>query len=474
MEEGMNRKIKILYVTAEISPYTNTGGLGEVGRSFPKALMETGNYVVRRVMPLYRGLRSKLKYVTDFSVQMERRFETCVLKKDPNDKAITTYFISNDRYYDRENIYSYDDDGFRFFFFCKAVVEMLKHISFKPDIVHTNDWHTGFLPLLLKKEFPNIKTVYTIHNISYHGFIPESYLNGYLNEEEKIKLGNPEWLNFMKAGIIYSDLVTTVSPGYANEIQIPEHSYGMDALIKDRKNGILGVVNGIDTSVYDPNMEEYITYPYDVNCIERKKMNRTKLREWYGLPDIDIPLLAMVTRLDYAKGIDILLKAIRYSELNTFQLIILGSGKDDYKKMLSDVSSAFGNNIIVDFNYSEALAKKIYAAADIYLMPSLFEPCGLGQMYAMRYGAVPIVNPVGGLKDTVIALEQDAENASGFYMEDWNDTALAKEMKKAITIYHTKEWEKLVRNGMRQEFSWEHSVLEYHKYYEELLSNIGF
>lgn len=470
----MKRKIKLLYVSAEISPYANAGGLGEVGRSLPKALMETGNYEVRRVMPLYQVVKCKLNYITDFTVQMDQGFETCVLKKDSNDMDITTYFITNDRYYFRENIYSYNDDGFRFFFFCKAVVEMLKHISFQPDIIHTNDWHTGFLPLLLKKEFPNIKTVYTIHNISYHGFIPDSYLNGYLKEEEKTKLGYPEWLNFMMAGIIYSDLVTTVSPGYAEEIQIPEQSFAMASMIKERRNGIIGILNGIDTKVYNPNTEEEIPYPYTADCMERKKMNRTRLRESYGLPDNDIPLLAMVTRLDETKGIDLLLKAVSLIELSTFQLIILGSGKPYYQRILSLLSTANADKIVVDFNYSEALAKKIYAAADIYLMPSQLEPCGLGQMYSMRYGAVPIVNPVGGLKDTVIACEQEVKNATGFYMEEWSDKALAKAIRKAIKIYHTKEWKNLVINGMRQEFTWERSVTVYHKYYEELLRDKCF
>lgn len=465
----MKRKIRVLYVTAEISPYANAGGLGEVGRSFPKALAATGNYEVRRAMPLYQGLRSKQEYVTDFSVPLDRGFETCVVKKDPEEKEITTYFMANDRYFYRENIYAYDDDGFRFFFFCKAVVEMLKHIAYQPDIVHTNDWHTGFLPLLLQKDFPNIKTVYTIHNISYHGFIPPSYLDGYLTDEEKAGIGFPKWLNFMKAGIIYSDLVTTVSPGYAMEVQDPELGYGMDSFIKERKNGIVGILNGIDTEVYDPSTDTQIDYPYNEESVERKKWNRTRLRECYGLPDKEIPLIGLVTRLDYSKGIDLLLKAISYSKLNTFQMIILGSGNSYYRGLLSGVSAAYGDNIIVDFNYSEVLAKKIYAAADIYLMPSKFEPCGLGQMYAMRYGAVPIVNPVGGLKDTVIDLEKDAKNATGFYMEDWNERALAKVMKNAIAFYHTREWNKLIMNGMRKEFTWANSVQEYRINYEKLL-----
>ena len=331
----MKRKIKILYVSAEIAPYANVGGLGEVARSYPKALLETGEFEVIRVMPLYRDVKCNLAYVTDFSVPMEQGFETCVVKQDMDEKDIPTYFIANDRYYCRDRIYAYEDDGLRFFFFCQAILQLLKKQYFEPDIVHTNDWHTGFLPLLLKKELPQIKSVYTIHNISYHGFIPASYLKNYLSEEEKIKLGYPQWLNFMKAGILYSDVVTTVSPGYAEEIMSEENSHGMSELLKERRDSIVGILNGIDLKNYSPATDPLIAYPYDMNHLEEKKKNRTYLRNKYGLPDKDIPLLAMVTRLDYTKGIDIVLKAISYSKLSTYQLIILGSGHPYYHGMLS-------------------------------------------------------------------------------------------------------------------------------------------
>ncbi len=465
----MKRKIKILYVSAEIAPYANVGGLGEVARSFPKALVETGEFEVVRVMPLYKNVNCKLQYVADFSVPMDQGFETCVVKQDPQEKDIPTYFITNDRYYVREQIYSYEDDGFRFFFFCQAILQMLKILSFQPDILHTNDWHTGFLPLLLKKEFPQIKSIYTIHNISYHGFIPAAYLKEYLSEAERIKLGYPQWLNFMKAGILYADLVTTVSPGYADEIMLKEYSYGMSELLEERRNRVAGILNGIDTRRYSPATDPMIENPYDWEHLELKKKNRTYLRNKYGLPDTDIPLFAMITRLDYTKGIDILLKAISFSKLSTYQLIILGCGHPYYHGMLSGISTTYGENIVVDFNYSEELAKQIYAAADIYLMPSLFEPCGIGQMYAMRYGAVPLVNPVGGLKDTVISCKQDYNLANGFHMEHWSGEALAKEMEKAIKVYHSKEWKRYVENGMKTEFSWKKSVIEYKKYYEKLM-----
>jgi len=467
----MKRIIKILYVTAEIAPYANAGGLGEVGRSFPKALLEEDDIEVRRVMPLHKSVDRSMKYLIDYPVEMEKGYETCVVKTDPQSIEIPTYFIENDRYFNRDNIYTYEDDGFRYFFFCKAVIEMLKNIPYKPDIIHTNDWHTGFLPMLLKKEFPDIKSVYTIHNISYHGFIPLSYVSGFLSIKEQYQLGWPEWLNFMKAGILYSDLLTTVSPGYCEEIKQPEFACGMDSLIEQRQNGMVGILNGIDTEAYDPMLEGVLNYPYNNTSWELKKKNRSALRDEYGLLDMDIPLVAMITRLDYAKGIELLFKAISYFDFSKFQLILLGSGNPYYQGLLSSIAAGYPNSIVVEFRYSEVLAKKIYAAADIYLMPSLFEPCGLGQLYAMRYGAVPVVNPVGGLKDTVLDDAKKPEESTGFYMEEWSGEALYKAIVRAVNTYHTPLWNTYIENCMKYDSTWKCSVATYKKYYLEMSNN---
>ncbi len=465
----MKRKIKILYVAAEISPYANAGGLGEVGRSFPKALVETGDFEVRRVMPLYKSIDQTMRYLDDFPVAMDQGYETCVLKTDPQSKDIPTYFIENDRYFYRDNIYAYEDDGFRFFFFCKAVIEMLKKIPYKPDIIHTNDWHNGFLTVIIKKEFPYIKSVFTVHNISYHGFIPSSYLSGILSMAEQYQLGWPEWLNFMKAGILYSDLLTTVSAGYCEEIRRPELGCGMTVLVDQRPNKMIGILNGIDTESYDPKHEGGLEFPFDCSSLEQKKKNRSSLRLKYGLPDTEQPLLAMITRLDYTKGIDILIKAISYFNLSKFQLIILGSGNLNYQELLENIAAEHPQSIAVEFRYSAALAKRIYAAADIYLMPSLFEPCGLGQLYAMRYGAIPVVNPVGGLKDTVQDDEMNPPRSTGFYMKEWSGEALNNAVERAVKMYGSPLWNTYIKNCMKYDSSWKQSVVEYKTYYEALL-----
>lgn len=468
----MKRSIKVLYVAAEISPYANAGGLGEVGKSFPAALLEDNDIEVRRVMPFHKCVKGKMEYLQDFPVAMGQENETCIVKIDSDSKKLPTYFIENARYFYREDIYGYQDDGIRYFFFCCAVVEMLKVIPYKPDILHANDWHTGFLPVLIKKEFPAIKTVFTIHNIAYHGYIPASYMNGKLTDTEINQLGWPEWLDFMKAGIIYADMLTTVSSGYCEEIQQPIPSSGMATLIKERTNGIVGIRNGIDTVSYNPSDERAIDYPYDIDHLGEKKKNRSLLREHYGLSDKDIPLVTMITRLDYSKGIDLLPKVLSLLKLETFQLIVLGSGSTLYQQMLSGLAEEYPGIFVADFDYSPDLAKKIYAACDIYLMPSKFEPCGLSQLYAMRYGAVPVVNPVGGLKCTVADDREHPENSTGFYMQEWDGEALAAALQRAISAYGTPSWNDYMKNGVNFDSSWKRSVTEYRKLYEELLISL--
>jgi starch synthase len=462
------KKRKLLYVSAEISPYANAGGLGEVGRSFPKALMESGDYEVRQVMPYHQSVVGEMKYLTDYPVAMEQGFETCVVKTDPRNKDIVTYFITNDRYFHRDNLYGYEDDGIRYFFFCKAVLELIKRLNFMPDIVHTNDWHTGMLPLLIKKELPQIKTVYTIHNISYQGYIPVSYLSGLLNIKEQYALGWPEWLNFMRAGILYSDLLTTVSPGYCEEMKRPEQGCGMTPLLEKRVEPMVGILNGIDIGNYDPMRAEELIYPYNALQPEDKRKNRTWLREHYKLPEDERPLVAMITRLDYSKGIDILLKAISFFDFTKFQLMILGSGNPYYQGLLASITTGYPESIAVDFGYTADIAKKIYAGADMYLMPSLFEPCGLGQLYAMRYGTVPIVNPVGGLGDTVIDDKDQPEKSNGFYMREWSGQALNEALNRALDSYQTSAWKQYIRNCMTFDSSWKRSINEYKLNYEAM------
>ncbi len=464
------RKLRILYVTAEAAPYVTVGGLGEVGGAFPKALANK-DCDVRRVMPCYKDIKSSdLSYVKDFPVPMGDGFETCILRQDRAEKAVPTYFLDNAHYFYREGVYSHPDDGVRFFFFCRAVVEMLKNISFKPDIIHSNDWHTGFLPLLIQKEFPSIRTVFTIHNLRYQGFIPADYLRGIVTERALFRLGWPEWLNFMKAGILYADRVTTVSPGYAAQILKPPHDEGLGYLLKQRENGIAGIINGIDTQVYSPSSDGVLSYPYDAKHLDNKAKNKAQLRESLGLLNKDAPLLSMVTRLDDSKGIDLLMKTLHKLDEGRFQLVVLGTGNPYYEGLLTDLAKERQGMMSVCFTYHPDLARRIYAASDMYLMPSKMEACGLGQMVAMRYGAVPIVFPVGGLCDTVLDFDQHGKTATGIYMKAFTPAGLKGAIDKALDLYTSKDWVKLVRNGMQMDFSWAQPVTAYHTLYQELLT----
>jgi starch synthase len=346
----------------------------------------------------------------------------------------------------------------------------MKSVSWRPDILHLNDWHTGFLPLLVQNELPQIKTVFTIHNVSYHGFVPASLVNGLVSDKELFQLGWPEWLNFMKAAILYSDRVTTVSPAYSSEIQQASHGSGMEPFLNLKKDGIQGILNGIDTKTYDPSGDGVQPHPYDGKSVAiNKKRNRTVLREGYGLPDKEIPLVSMISRLIPEKGIDLVVRALQELDRDAFQLILMGSGNPYYEGLLAGLAKEYPENIVVIPEYSLDLARKIYGASDIYLMPSQYEPCGIGQLYAMRYGAVPVVNPVGGLRDTVVDAKDDRKGTNGFYMPEWSSKGLVSALDHAICTYHTPQWASYVKNGMNDDFSWQNRVTDYITLYRELL-----
>ncbi|MGF7142280.1 starch synthase [Anaerotaenia torta] len=458
------KKRQLLYVTAELAPYAREGGLGEIGRDFSKSLAEYGDYEVSRVMPCYKSAGADLCYRMDYPVEIGQGFDTCVVKTEASGD-IQTYFITCDRYFYRDQIYGYEDDGLRFFFFCKAVLELIRRLPYLPELVHVNDWHTGMLPLLLKKEFPKIKTVYTVHNISYQGSIPASCPAVKLTAAEQYFLGGPEGLNFMKAGILYADLLTTVSAGYCEELMQPELGCGMTPLLKQRKHPMVGISHGIDVRDYDPEAGGQVEYPYDRDGWELKKRNRGSLRQHYSLPEDDRPLAAMITRLEDSEGIDALLNVMSFLDFSRIQLMILGTGgsaSSYYQELLKGITAGYSGSVAVDCQYSPDKAKRIYAGADIYLMPFRHEPCSLGPLYAMRYGAVPVVYPAGGLKDF-------ANN--GFSVREQSGQALKEALSRVLEAYGTSAWSGYVKNCMDYDASWQRSIREYGKYYEELFSD---
>lgn len=465
----MAKKLKVLFVSAECEPYARTGGLGDVSAALPLALCGEGVDVIR-VMPLHRQVKCSLKYKADFSIPMGDGFQSCIIKYDSGKIDVPTYFIANDWYFNREKLYGYYEDGERYLFFCKAVVEMLKHISFKPDIVHCNDWHTGFIPLLLKNSGMDIKTVYTIHSLKYTGCINEAFLRDYHIPEESLKMiGSSESLNFTRAAIFYSDFLTTVSREYAREITTSEYGEGYEALLMQRKGCLKGILNGIDIDLFSP---EDALFPFNALNLDGKRENKKVLREELGLDDSDMPIVSAVTRLDYQKGIDILLSALRKTDLKGFQFVLLGTGNKYFEDAFYEMASMYPGRMAVRFAFDTELSKRIYAGSDIFVMPSRFEPGGLGQLYAMNYGTVPVVRSTGGLMDTVKDLDS-GEDGNGFCFKAYSVNGFIKALNRAIAAYNKPGWEKLMKNGMKFDKSWKKSVIEYIDVYNRLILSQG-
>lgn len=464
----MVRKLKVLFVSAECEPYARTGGLGDVSSALPKALCREGVSVMR-VMPLHRMVNCNLKYKTDFSIPMGSGFQNCIIKYDYDSEEVPTYFICNDWYFNREKLYGYYEDGERFLFFCKAVVEMLNHINFKPDIIHCNDWHTGFVPLILKSSGSKTKTVYTIHSLKYSGCINNDFLREYNIPEGTLSfIGSPDSLNFTRAAVLYSDFLTTVSNEYAKEIKTPEFGEGYEELFAKRGDSLKGILNGIDIESFNP---QNAVFPYDEYNLDGKKENKRLLREELKLDEQDVPIVSAVTRLDDQKGMDILLNALRKIDLKGFQFVMLGTGNKYYEDAFGEMASMYPGRMAARFVFDAGLSRRIYAGSDIFVMPSKFEPGGLGQLYAMNYGTVPVVRSTGGLKDTV----KDAGNSgsgNGFCFKNYSVNELLKALNRAVALYGSPVWEKIIRNGMELDKSWKKSVNEYIAVYQKLVEGV--
>lgn len=467
----MRSRIKILYAVSECRPYAGTGGLGEVAGTLP-GMLDQNLCDIIRVMPLYRNIDKKLKYKWDFAVKIKDHYETCIIKYDPDSNQVPTYFVCNDRYFNRDSIYGYYDDGERYMFFCRAVLKLLEYIKIKPDIIHCNDWHTGIIPMLVKAYRPDIKTIYTIHNIKYQGAIGGDYIEEDEAKAEEIKdTGYPDMVNFMKSGILFSDMVTTPSPSYAQEILTPEYAYGMDGILRNKKDQIKGILNGIDTNSYDPEKTGDIYKQFNIQNIVPKKENKEMLKRELGLKTEgteNTPLIVSVTRLDDQKGIDLIIQALEVVKKD-FQYVVLGSGNMYYERIFGYLSKAYPGKIAALNEYDELTAKKIYAAGDIYLMPSKYEPGGLSQLYAMRYGCVPVVRSTGGLKDTVADYLKNKQTANGFQFDKYLVSSLVDVLNIALDLYGTKIWTRLVRNAMQSDWSWKRSAAEYEEIYKSIL-----
>ena len=470
--------MKILYVTSEANPFAASGGLGDVMGALPVAVHEEG-VETSVIMPLYDTMKAehkaKLEKVIDISFNLSwRQTGTSIYKIDH--QGVTYYFVENFRYFSRGRLYGEYDDAERFAFFSKAVVEFMIQGNYVPDILHANDWQTALTVIYLKTEFSNhpmltsIKTVYTIHNIEYQGQYGFDVLGNVFGISGNY-MGVLEYdgcINLMKGAIVASDYVTTVSPNYANELEYDFFSFGLSPIVKAAKYKISGVINGIDYGYFSPEKGGDIVKKFTTRTVKSgKAANKKALQEELGLEvRPDVPLLVMITRLTAGKGIDLVLHILEEVLREDVQVVILGTGDKEYENRISEMSKHH-SNLVALIKFDRVISKKMYASADIFVMPSKSEPCGLAQMIACSYGTVPIVRSVGGLYDSI--KPWGTEGGNGFRFDNYNAHELLYSIKNALSLYRDKkEWAKLVHAAKTSDFTWKISAAKYIKIYNKL------
>ncbi|MGB9697063.1 MAG: glycogen synthase GlgA [Ignavibacteria bacterium] len=477
--------MKIAFLASECYPYVKAGGLADVTAALPIHLGKRGHQI-KVFLPFYNlidkdsfGIK-KVNLPGNCGVNIGNSFEAFELYTAGEE----VYFIKNERYYNRSKIYTDDnDEDERYIFFQYATLYALKAINWKPDIIHCNDWQTGLVPVILKKKFnsdsfySSIRTVFTIHNIAYQGNFPkESLLKAGFAEAEFIPGGSLEFnglFSFMKAGISEADVITTVSPTYACEIQTPEYGCGMEGVLQNRHNKLFGILNGIDDEVWNPAKDKYLTYKYTLENVEQKKLNKYELILHSGFnAHLDKPLIGIVSRLVWQKGFDYLRDIADILMQNDIMLVVLGEGEKRYEDFFKDLEKKYSKKVRVYLEFNDKLSHLITAGSDIFLMPSRYEPCGLNQMYSLKYGTLPIVRKTGGLADTVKDYDEYGNRANGFSFTGDSSESLLKKILFVIELFEDKEvWLILMKNGMQENFSWDVSARKYEEIYSLVLNN---
>ncbi len=471
--------MKIIFASVEVYPFAKAGGLGDVAGSLPKALASLG-HEVNVIMPRHHGMDRWRVDLGPFNVPMGGRKEVAALKEGNLTHNIPVLMVDHLGFFDRAAIYGYEDDGKRFAFFSRAVLEACRYVDFRPDIIHCNDWHTALIPVYLKahysqdRHFSRTGTLLSIHNMHHQGRFPRELLD-YLALPEglsKKALLHGGKVNILKAGITLSDAISTVSETYAREIQTPEYGSGLHKVLRKRRDRLYGVLNGIDLEVWDPRTDSFLDSRYEPSDRRAKEANKQALQRELGLPKSKVPLMGFIGRLVEQKGVDVLLQALSEILSRKIQLIILGAGKQPLEDALRSWVGK-NPNLAIHLGYDEALAHRVYAGADMFLMPSRFEPCGLGQLISMRYGTVPIVRKTGGLADTVQDYSMDPGKATGFTFDELVPEALLGAIDKALEVRKRgTAWKRLQTNGFNQDFSWERSAGTYDEIYRNLIPEI--
>jgi starch synthase len=462
--------MRILFIASEAFPLAKVGGLADVTSSLALALQGLGHQPYL-MLPRYKSIRTSLQNVQrkNCAVHFLGRYEQIALGKTLLRDGVPVYLIDNESYFGTEEIYAQGELE-RFLFFSRAVPAAISQLDIEFDVVHCHDWHTSLVPLWLRQAKMSLPSIFTIHNIAYQGpFDQEFSLRSGLSSlwHRFIPAGAPRPpLNFMSQGILLADVLTTVSPTYCSEILTPEHGEGLDQLLRYRRNELHGIINGIDHDEYNPCTDSHLETNYGSSTIKRRTRNKLALQKRSNLPEnSNVPLFGMVSRLDEQKGIDLLLQTIGQFVAETgAQLIILGEGREHYHQSLSEAALRYPGRLSVTIARDEGLARLIYAGSDMFLMPSRFEPCGLGQLIAMRYGAVPVVRHTGGLIDTVKDVTE--QDGNGFVFRNYEASELLEAMKRAESAFHRQgQWQSLMRRNMKLDFSWKASARQYEEIY---------
>ena len=471
--------MKVLFVASEAHPFIKTGGLGDVMGALPKSLVKLG-VDVRVVIPKYKNIKDELKqkfqFVKWFTVSVGWRNQYCGIFQYQY-KGVIYYFIDNEYYFNRDGLYGYFDDGERFAFFNRAVLEFIKQIDWQPDLINCNDWQTGMVPVLLNLEYKNnefysnMKTVFSIHNLLFKGsFVPNVLPELFGYDYMPLTNGSVELngsVSFLKGGINYSDQITTVSNTYAEEIKTQQYGEGLDGLLRCKSDFLKGIVN----EEFDPEKDNLIFKNFTWDSISDKVENKLSLQKELGLPQrAETPMIGLISRLTHQKGCDLIVSIIDRLLQKDIQFVVLGTGDYWYEETFKNLQYRYPDKVSANIKFDNSLAHKIYAATDMFLMPSLFEPCGLGQLIALRYGSIPIVRETGGLKDTISPYNKYTGIGNGFGFKNFNSNELMQIIEYALTIYDDKDaWNNIIRQAMDSDNSWEKSAMQYKLLYEDVV-----
>lgn len=489
--------MKILFMSSEVAPFSSTGGLGEVGGGLPKALKNLG-HEVRVITPRYYSIRERQNGIREVLRLKDLQIDACGMTHlcsvkcgTIHNSKVQVYFLDNEEFFKREHYYvdpktnrDYEDNHKRFAFFAHATLQVLQMLEWCPDVIHCNDWQTGLLPYIIRTNekyrsaFHATRTVMHIHNMAFQGLFPKEYAHEICLNYYDVYPGSPiefyDKISFLKAGIATSDALLTVSPNYAVQISTDDIiGAGMQGMLNERNGSLHGIINGVDTEVWNPKLDKKLAKTYKTETMdEGKAENKTALQETFGLPvDKDIPLIAFVARLTEQKGLELIEEAAEEIMTLPAQFVFLGTGEKKYEEFLTNLAKQHPDKVGVKIGYDIDLAHRITAGADIFLMPSKFEPCGLHQMYALIYGTIPIVHNTGGLADTVKDISLYPEDGYGFVFDEFAAEQLLKSLTTALSLFQVKEtWKAMQLRGIQADFSWEHSAQAITRVYEDILS----